>query len=71
MKKVALATEYTFNLGKPPEKSVLLVSVYRISIVVKEELRSSMKTAGITDRRKILQVGNQLPARIAPARIQS
>jgi len=69
MKKVALAPEYKFNIGKPAEKSVSMVSVYRFSIVAKEVLRSSMKTAGITDRRKILQVGNQLPARIAQARI--
>ena len=54
MKKVALATEYKFNIGKPAEKSVSIVSVYRFSIVAKEVLRSSMKTVGITDRRKIL-----------------
>ncbi len=55
MKKVSLATEYKFNIGKPAEKSVSLVSVYRFSIVAKEVLRSSMETAGIADSDKIIR----------------
>ena len=60
MKKVSLATEYKFNIGKPAVKSVSMVSVYRFSIVAKDVLRSSMKTAGITDSDKIIQ--NNKPA---------
>jgi hypothetical protein len=55
MKKVSLATEYKFNIGKPAEKSVSMVSVYRFDIVAKEVLRSSMETAGITDSDKIIR----------------
>ena len=55
-----MATEYKFNIGNPAAKSVWMGSVYRFSIVAKDVLRSSMKTAGITDSDKIIQ--NNKPA---------
>lgn len=52
MKKVAKTTEYKFNIRKPVE----FMSTYRLSVATTEKiLRSSMKSAGISDGDKIIK----------------
>ena len=52
MKKAALATKYKFNI----RRNVAKVTTFRLSIATTEKiLRSSMKTAGITDSGKIIR----------------
>lgn len=52
MKKVAKTTEYKFNIRKPVE----FMSTYRLSVATTEKiLKSSMKSAGISDGDKIIK----------------
>jgi len=52
MKKVSTAKTYKFNIRKPVE----FISTYRLSVATTEKiLRSSMKSAGITDGDQIIK----------------